>query len=219
MGHQLAATSSRHGGLIIFYLVFYVIFTLGVWGSYKKAGTNGEPAWSAFVPVYSYIVLLRVAGRPKTWAWFLLLLVLGIVPVLGIVASLAFLIINIYVLNDTSKSFGHGPGFTVGLVLLGPIFWYILWLGPSTYRGPTGPAGSSGGYLGGPGTGGYGGYTEPAYPPPPISGQAPPPPPPTAPPGQAPPPPPPGHMPPPPGQMPPPPGQMPPPPGQMPPPQ
>jgi hypothetical protein len=196
MGHELAATGSGHAGLIIFYVLFYVIFTLGVWGSYKKAGTNGEPAWSAFVPIYSYIVLLRVAGRPKTWAWFLLLLVLGVIPLVGIIASVAFFIINIYVLNDTSKSFGHSAGFTVGLVLLGPIFWFILWLGPSTYRGPAGPAGAGGGYFGGPGGGG--GYVEPGYPPTP--GQAPPPPPP----GQAPPPPP-GQMPPPPpGQMPPP---------------
>jgi hypothetical protein len=198
MGHLLAASSGRSGGFFVIWLVLYVIFTLGVWGTYKKAGTNGEPAWSAFVPVYSYIVLLRIAGRPKSWAWFLLLLILGIIPLIGIIASIAFFVINIYVLNDTSKSFGHGAAFTVGLVLLGPIFWYILWLGPSTYRGPAGPAaagtfgGPGGGsaYGAGPGAGygsGYGGQapiggypppqpgfpSQPSYPPP---GQAPPPP-------------------------------------------
>ena len=79
-------------------------------------------------------MLLRVAGKPKTWAWFLLL---AIVPYVG---SLALFVISILILNDVSKSFGHGGGFTAGLVLLPWIFWFILWLGKSEYRGPAGLA-------------------------------------------------------------------------------
>ena len=208
MGHLLAATSGGGAGvLIILYIVIYVVFALGVWGSYKKAGPLGEPAWSAFVPIYQFIVLLRIAGRPASWAWFLLLV---FIPFVG---SIGLLVVSIIVLNDVSKSFGHGPGFTVGLVLLSVIFWYILWLGQSVYRGPAGPAGL-GGTFGGDGGGGYGNqYPAPGYPPQPGYPQRPgypqqgyPPP------GQAPaPPPPPAYPPQPPGQMPPPPGQMPPP--------
>jgi hypothetical protein len=209
--------------LLILYIVLYFVFTLGVYGTYKKAGAYGDPAWSAFVPIYNFIVLLKIAGRPTWWAWFLLL---PIIPFLG---SLAFLVLTIIVLNDISKSFGHGGGFTVGLVLLSVIFWYILWLGQSQYRGPAGPEGlrmAGGGYP--PPGGGYPaaqpgyppvqpgyppapgtGYppVQPGYPPapgggyPPAPGQAPPPPvpsaPPPPPPGQAPPPPSPGQMPPP----------------------
>jgi hypothetical protein len=186
MGHLLAS-SSGGGGVLFFYLVFYIVFTLGAWGTYKKAGAYGAPAWSAFVPIYSFIVLLKIAGRPTKWAWFLLLL---IVPIVG---SIALLVVSVIVLNDVSKSFGHGGGFTVGLVLLGPIFWYILWLGQSQYRGP---AALAGGYGNMPPGGGYppagGGY-------PPAGGGYPPPPPP-----------PPPSFPPPPNQPPPPPGSMPP---------
>ncbi len=213
MGLLSATTSSGPGaGLLLIYVVLYVVFALGAWGAYKKASPQGQPAWAAFVPIYNFIVLLRVAGRPVTWAWFLLLV---FIPIVG---SLALLVVSIFVLNDVSKSFGHGSGFTVGLVLLAPIFWYILWLGPSTYRGPAGPAGMGGGYGGGGGgySGGYGQYpSQGGYPPsggygaPPQPGSALPPPPP----GQIPPPPttpppgaPPGPMPPPPA----PPGQMPP---------
>jgi Family of unknown function (DUF5684) len=214
MGHLLATTTyytTNSGGvavaLIIFFIfaaVFYVVSALGLYGTYKKAGTFGDPAWSAFVPVYNYIVLLRVAGRPKTWAWFLLLLVLSPIPIVGFLASIAFLVINIFVLNDISKSFGHEAAFTVGLVLLSVVFWYILWLGPSQYRGPAGPTGPGGPqHLGtDPGYPAQPGYpTQPGYVPPqpgyPPVGQTPPPPaPPTfpPPPGQAPPP---GQMPPP----------------------
>jgi hypothetical protein len=218
MGHLMIASSGGAVfGLLILYVAVYFIFTLGVYGTYKKAGPNGDPAWSAFVPIYNFIIMLKVAGRPLWWGWFLLL---PIIPLLG---SLALLVISIIVLNDVSKSFGHGGGFTVGLVLLSVIFWYILWLGKSVYRGPAGPAGAMamGGYSQQPGfppQGGYapqpgyppqGGYApQPGYPPAgqappppayPPAGQVPPPPPvPPAgpPPGQAPPPPPPGQMPP-----------------------
>jgi hypothetical protein len=236
MGYLSAATynynthTSGSGVLVLVLLAvaFYIVTALGTYGAYKKAGSYGEPAWSAFVPIYNFIILLRIAGRPKTWAWFLLMI---IVPYLG---SLAFFVVYIIVANDISKSFGHGGGFTVGLVLLGPIFWYILWLGSSTYRGPAALGVSGGGYGGGyppqpgyppqqpgypPQQPGYppqqSGYPpqQPGYPPQqpgyPPAGQPPPPmptyppQPPPAPPGQAPPPPPPSEEPPP-GQMPPP---------------
>jgi hypothetical protein len=39
-------------------------------------------------------------------------------------------------LNNLSKSFGHGVGFTLGLVFLGPIFIPLLGAGGSQYVGP-----------------------------------------------------------------------------------
>lgn len=179
MEHLLAA-SAGGGALILLYLALYVIFALGVYGAYEKAG---QPGWAAFVPIYNFYILMKVAGRPTWWTWFVLL------PIIPIVGSLALLVISIIVLNDVSKSFGHGGAFTVGLVLLSIIFWYILWLGPSRYLGPAGPQGRA--------PGGY----QPAYPaagsvpsqtwnqPPPQAGPPPPPPAPTPPPPPPPPPP------------------------------
>ncbi len=210
MGHLLAASSGGSVvGSFIYFVVVYLLGTLPIWGTLKKAGPYGEPPWAAFVPIYNVVIILQMVGRPKKYAWFLLLY---IIPILG---WIALFILAIIILNDVSKSFGHGPGFTVGLVLLSIIFWFILWLGKSTYRGPAALAGAgpTGGYAPQPG---YppGGYTAPAgYPP---AGQAPPPSMPGYPPaGQAPPPPmPPSGPPPAPPQAPPPPA-----PGQMPPPQ
>jgi len=191
MGDLVATSGGGAAGLLVLYVAVYIIFSLGVYGTYKKAGTYGDPAWAAFVPIYNFIILLKVAGRPLWWGWFLLL------PIIPLVGSLALLVVSIIVLHDVSKSFGHGGGFTVGLVLLSVIFWYILWLGQSTYRGPAGPTGMAGGPGGG--YGGGGGYpaAEPGSPP---VGGYPAPPPPAAP---APPPAFPGQAPPPPGQMPP----------------
>ena len=209
MDFVIAATTQRSGNalFLVIVLFLYVLFALPVWGTYQKAAPQGEPAWAAFVPIYQFIVLLRIAGRPKTWAWFLLFYVLGLfLPLIGV---LPLYVVSIIVINDVSKSFGHGAGFTVGLVLLPWVFWFILWLGKSQYRGPAALAGSAPyaaypqpGYPPLPGTPQQG-YPPPAagsgYPPPLQPGTAyPPPPPPTG--GYAPPPPPPagGYPPPPP---------------------
>lgn len=71
-------------------------------------------------------MLLRIAGRP--WWWLLLMLI----PIVNIV-------VLIIVYNDPSKSFGHGVGFTIGLIFLSPIFLCILGFGSSRYLGPAGP--------------------------------------------------------------------------------
>jgi hypothetical protein len=42
--------------------------------------------------------------------------------------------------NELSKSFGKSAGFTLGLVLLHPIFALILGFGDAQYRGPGGIA-------------------------------------------------------------------------------
>jgi len=184
---ELAMIAASNGGGVLLVLVrlafFYVLAALPVWGTYQKSTPQGEPAWAAFVPVYNFIILFRVAGRPASWAWFLLL---PMVPF----GSIALLVLWIIILNDISKSFGHESAFTVGLVLLPVIFWFILWLGKSTYRGPQGPAAKVGGYAvyphqGYPPPAGYAqpgyprqGYPQQGYPPP--AGYPPPPPPPAS---------------------------------------
>ena len=110
MGHLLSATRSG-GGAGISSSSTSPSTSSSPWvsrGPTRRPPPQGDPAWAAFVPIYNFIVLLRVAGRPATWAWFLLLV---FVPFVG---SLALLVVSIIVLNDVSKSFGHGGGFTVG---------------------------------------------------------------------------------------------------------
>ena len=91
-------------------------------GVFQKAD---EPGIAAFIPIWNLLVLLKIVGRP--WWW----LILYIIPIVG-------LIVGIVVFYDLAKSFGHGVGFTIGLVLLSWIFLLILWLGSSRYLGPRG---------------------------------------------------------------------------------
>jgi uncharacterized protein DUF5684 len=200
MGHLLAVSSGYSvagaGAVgVVVDLVLYVITGIGLYGTFAKAG---QPGWAGFVPIYNIYILLKVAGRPTWWTWFILLpLVTFFVPVVYILAAIFVLVVSIFVLNDTSRSFGHGGGFTVGLVLLPFVFFNILGYDQNRYLGPAGPEGNG---LGSPSpmpaTGNVpaGGWSTPSMPSVP-SAQAPPPPPP---PPVTPPPPPPtaGHMPP-----------------------
>ena len=116
------------GAIFLWVLISYVIAVIPWWVIFTKAGREG---WPALIPIYNWYILLKVVGRPGWW------LVLYLIPIVNIV-------IAIVVYNDLSKSFGHGVGFTLGLIFLNLIFFYILAFGSSTYRGPAGAVGGMG---------------------------------------------------------------------------
>ena len=130
-----SAAGGAVGGLIG--LVFAVVMVIAMWKIYTKAG---KPGWASIVPIYNFIVLLEIAGRPA-W-WFILLLI----PFVN-------LVILILVMIDLAKSFGYGVGFAMGLIFLSPIFLLILGFGSARYVGPGGRL--AGGYPGALPPGGY----------------------------------------------------------------
>ncbi|MET0779736.1 MAG: DUF5684 domain-containing protein [Candidatus Saccharimonadales bacterium] len=107
--------------------VIAVIALVSLWKIFVKAG---QPGWAAIVPIYNYLVLLRIVGRP--WWWILIMLV-GVIPVVGWIVTFA---VGIIILNDLAKSFGKGPGVTVLLVLLPFIGYPYLAFGDAKYHGP-----------------------------------------------------------------------------------
>ena len=108
-------------GMVLLYLAVLVVIIIAEWKIYEK---GGQPGWAVLIPFYNIYVLLKLVGRP---GWWLLLLIF--VPIVNI-------IIAIIVLNDLSKSFGQGVGFTLGLIFLLPIFVLILGFGDYKYVGP-----------------------------------------------------------------------------------
>ncbi|MDH3683288.1 MAG: DUF5684 domain-containing protein [Acidimicrobiia bacterium] len=108
------------GSDIVTYLILIGIVagTVGWWKIFEKAD---EAGWKAIIPIYSAIVGLRIAGRP--WWWVLLLFI----PFVQVVVLVIWF-------NELSKSFGKSAGFTLGLVLLHPIFALILGFDDAQYR-------------------------------------------------------------------------------------
>jgi len=121
MENYPSSTPAFGAGFFVIIIAIYLLTIAGMWKVFVKAG---KPGWAAIIPIYNYIVLCEIVGKP-IW-WFLLMLF----PC----TSLIFLI---WVYNLVAKSFGKSEGFTVGLVILGPIFWPILGFGDAVYLGPS----------------------------------------------------------------------------------
>src|SRR5476649_1859909 len=118
---EIAKVMAILGACLIPILVLAVITVVGKWRIYEKAG---KPGWAAIIPVYTWIVMLEIVGKPIWWIF------LFFIPCVNI-------IFMIWTVNLLSKSFGQSEGFTVGLILLGFIFYPILGFGNSKYLGPS----------------------------------------------------------------------------------
>lgn len=105
-------------GILFIFLLAIIIFMIVVkWKMYEKAG---KPGWASIVPVYSTIVLFDIIGYK--W-YYIFLLFLGGVPVIGGVALMLF---TISYSIKLAKSFGQSTGFGIGLALVNPIFVAII---------------------------------------------------------------------------------------------
>jgi hypothetical protein len=109
---------------IIFYLAFIVFFIMTGWKIFEKAG---QPGWASIIPIYGTLVMLKIIGKP--WWWIFLLFF----PL--IINNIIF---GIWATNLLSKSFGKDEGYTVGLLLLGIVFYPMLAFGDAKYLGPFG---------------------------------------------------------------------------------
>lgn len=128
--------------ILISALVAWVISIIPMWRLFEKAG---QPGWKAIIPVYSSYMLYKISWKPSM---FFITLILGIVAsillqlndymalaVIGVIINIAVMVLGILFNHKISKSFGHGVGFTVGLIFLSLIFLYILAFGSSEYQG------------------------------------------------------------------------------------
>lgn len=102
--------------IIVIYLAVAALFIVSMWKINVKCG---EPGWACLVPIYSAVVLLRMARR-ELFPSILLLFV----P-----------IVNIYITFVIYKSLAErlrerpSGGFAVGLMFLPFIFWPLLAFG------------------------------------------------------------------------------------------
>ncbi|HKS69211.1 MAG TPA: DUF5684 domain-containing protein [Ktedonobacterales bacterium] len=105
---------------IIIVLAILLFYLIAYWRIFSKAG---KPGILAFIPIVNSFILLSIVGRP--WWWFFLFAI-----------PFVDLVVAIIVINDLSKSYGHGAGFTLGLIFLSFIFIPVLGYGGSRYIGP-----------------------------------------------------------------------------------
>ena len=119
---SFTTTGSQISPMVWVIICALAIFEIAsIWRVFTKAG---QPGWAAIIPIYNGIVMLQIAGKPIWW------ILLYLIPLVNIV-------ISVIVTHNLSKNFGHGVGFTLGLIFLSGIFFPILAWGDSEYLGPT----------------------------------------------------------------------------------
>lgn len=145
--------------IVIFALILFVLMVIANWKIFKKAG---EPGWKSIIPVYNVYIMFKIVNM-KNWFWWLIAISLcgsimcsidGFNPnamteaeikafdfaahPMTIAALVIMLIAEIWgavtYACRTSKVFGHGLGYTIGLIFLPNIFWLILAFDKSKYN-------------------------------------------------------------------------------------
>lgn len=91
----------------------------GLWKVFEKAG---KPGWAAIIPIYNLWVMVEISSKEVLW------FVLGLVPVINVIASIVILI-------DIAERFGKGTGFGILLILLPFIGFPMLGFGDAQYQG------------------------------------------------------------------------------------
>lgn len=135
--------------ILCFGIVIVVLTVISMWRLFVKAGL---PGWKAIIPGYNIYLCFKLWSKPL-YFWIALaayianLLISQLVTplvmdltlsvllaVLSFAASTVMIVFVIITLHGLSKSFGRGPGFTVGLVLVNVVFAMILAFGSSVYN-------------------------------------------------------------------------------------
>ena len=102
----------------VIWIAVVALMVVSLWKVFVKAG---QPGWAAIIPIYNWVILLRMAGKPEWWVVVILL-----VPIANLVLAIMAMI-------ALAERFGKGAGFGVGLALLGIIFFPILAFSDAQY--------------------------------------------------------------------------------------
>ena len=140
----LAAIMGMGAAVLVISLIMLVLLIVAGWRIFEKAG---EAGWKIFIPVYNAYTYFKISNNVTTFWVYLVLSVITVIVcsilsavsvvtesvmpayianILMMLFYIAAAVISIIQCNKLSKAFGCGVGFTIGLILLNPIFSLIL---------------------------------------------------------------------------------------------
>ncbi len=114
---SVAAIMAGLGIFLVFFFAMMIFMVVCHWKIFTKAGKEG---WKCLIPIYNLVVQLEITKQPTIWILFFL------IPFVNIYFAVKHT-------HGISKAFGKDVGFTVGLLLLSPIFYAILAFGDAKY--------------------------------------------------------------------------------------
>lgn len=137
----VAVLLSMLGIILAICVGWYVIQAIAYWKIFTKAG---EAGWKSLIPVYNVYIQYKISWNTTMFFAMVACILVGtiannmdgVVSMLGSVILLAGSVITWIACHKLSLSFGHGIGFTLGLIFLNPIFTLILGFSSDQYQGP-----------------------------------------------------------------------------------
>lgn len=93
----------------VLYIIIFFIYAITAVGYYKIFEKAGEQSWKSLVPIYNFIVHLKIIGRPTWWIVFFF------IPIIDVFVYASMIV-------DLLKSFGKTKTYQQAL---GIIFFYI----------------------------------------------------------------------------------------------
>lgn len=133
--------SESNGVFQFFSLAWMILQVVAYWNIFTRAGESG---WKSLIPFYSTYTQYKICWNTLMF-WiafigvtvgFILNSVVGFISVFGAIMMFAASAVQLVALHKLSLAFGHGLGFTLGLIFLNPVFIMILGFGSSEYEGP-----------------------------------------------------------------------------------
>lgn len=142
---MLNMTSTMEMSLKIgFYGIAAIMMIVGTWFLLEKMGEKG---WKSFIPVYRGYLIFKHVWNTEAFAANIITGILtgialetahigvktfspafiAVLSIVGLGFLIASLVIQIKLFSRLAKAFGHGKGYTFGLVVFEPLF--ILMLG------------------------------------------------------------------------------------------
>ena len=130
------------GAALVFVVIMYIIALaaaivelIGLWKMFKKAGRKG---WEALIPGHDGFVLFEMAGINPIWIiWMMLAGVVMIIPIIGWLAGIAFVIfVEFWVNIKLAKQFGKETGFGVLMAFFPFVMYPILGFGSAKWTAP-----------------------------------------------------------------------------------
>ena len=125
--------------VILFAIIGLALAVLYIIGMYKLLKKGEKHPVGAFIAPIGTFQMMELTGMNPWWLLIVALCaIVGAIPLIGWLFMLAVVIyFMIIYCSGIAKSYGKdSTGFIVGLVLLHPIFIFILGIGDSKYVGP-----------------------------------------------------------------------------------
>lgn len=127
--------SNLFAGMAVIFVVLIAYFIISLVANYMLLGKIGRKKWPGLIPYVNDYFLFDSFWNNKVFVAWIVLYILTVLcvrnnnhtlAIIGMILSICNFILSIMLYSRISKAFGKGSLYTLGLVIIYPIFAIIL---------------------------------------------------------------------------------------------